>query len=80
VSRATNPKSPAVRRTALRLGLAATVVAALTGCSDGQLVDAGGERGGGGLAFVVMVLFISLFTASLFYMDHVRKRRSGNDE
>jgi len=66
------------RLNALRLGLVAAAVAVLTGCSDGQLVDAGGERGGGGLAFVLMVLFISLFTASLFYMDHVRKRRSGN--
>ena len=66
------------RPNALRLGMVAAAAAVLTGCSDGQLVDAGGERGGGGLAFVLMVLFISLFTASLFYMDHVRKRRSGN--
>jgi len=67
-----------LRLNALRLGLAVAAAAVLSGCSDGQLVDAGGERGGGGLAFVLMVLFIALFTASLFYMDHVRKRRSGN--
>lgn len=66
------------RLNALRLGMVAAAAAVLTGCTGGQLVDAGGERGGGGLAFVLMVLFISLFTASLFYMDHVRKRRSGN--
>jgi hypothetical protein len=67
-----------LRHSALRLGMVAAASAVLAGCSDGQLVDAGGENGGGGLAFVVMVLFIALFTASLFYMDHVRKRRSGN--
>ena len=49
----------------------------LGACSEGQPVDAGGERGGGGLAFVLLALFVSLFAASLFYMDHVRKRRSG---
>ena len=73
-------RSMNLRLTALRLAVVAAAAVALTGCSDGQLVDAGGERGGGGLAFVVMVLFIALFTASLFYMDHVRKRRSGDGE
>jgi hypothetical protein len=58
------------------LAAAALLVA---GCSEGQPVDAGGERGGGGLAFVLLVLFVGLFAASLFYMDHVRKRRRGGD-
>jgi hypothetical protein len=35
----------------------------LTGCSNGQLVDAGGERGAGGLAFVVMTGFFDLLRA-----------------
>ena len=50
------------------------------GCTDGQLVDAGGERGQGGLAFVLLALFFWLFIGALFYMDRVRKRRSGDDE
>ncbi|HZJ27417.1 MAG TPA: hypothetical protein VFF40_10485 [Acidimicrobiia bacterium] len=53
----------------------AVALVAAAGCSEGQPVDAGGERGGGGLAFVLMTLFLVLFMASLFYMDHVRKRR-----
>ena len=50
------------------------------GCKNGQLVDAGGERGAGGLAFVLLAVFFWLFFASLFYMDKVRRRRSGGDE
>jgi hypothetical protein len=50
------------------------------GCSDGQLVDAGGERGQGGLAFVLLTLFFFLFFAALFYMDRVRQRRMGEDD
>jgi hypothetical protein len=73
----TNSQSATWHLTA-RLAALAAAGLALSGCSDGQLVDAGGHRGGGGLAFVVMVLFIALFAASLFYMDHVRKRRSGS--
>jgi hypothetical protein len=67
------------RLTALRLGAVAAAAVLLTSCSEGQPVDAGGERGGGGLAFVLLTLFGVLFAASLFYMDHVRKRRGGND-
>ena len=47
-----------------------------TGCSNGQLVDAGGERGAGGLAFVLMAVAFWLFFGALFYMDRVRKRRT----
>ena len=68
------------RLTALRLGVVAAAVVLLGACSEGQPVDAGGERGGGGLAFVLLVLFVALFAASLFYMDHVRKRRGGGRE
>ena len=58
---------------------AAFLVAVAAGCSDGQLVDAGGERGQGGLAFVLLAFFFLIFIASLFYMDRVRQRRSGED-
>jgi hypothetical protein len=56
----------------------------LAGCgpdiNNGQIVDAGGERGQGGLAFVILAMVVGLLFASLFYMDRVRKRRSGGDE
>jgi hypothetical protein len=68
-------RTPAILRVA-RLGALAALLLLATGCSNGQLVDAGGERGAGGLAFVVMTLFFWIFFASLFYMDRVRKRRS----
>jgi hypothetical protein len=51
------------------------------GCSNGQLVDAGGERGQGGLAFVLMTVFFWLFFGALFYMDRVgRRRRAAREE
>lgn len=60
--------------------LAALVMLLAAGCTDGQLVDAGGERGQGGLAFVLLALFFGLFIAALFYMDRVRQRRMGEDD
>ena len=69
-----------LRLTALRLGAVAGAAVLLAACSEGQPVDAGGERGGGGLAFVLLALFVVLFAASMFYMDNVRKRRSGRDD
>ncbi len=50
------------------------------GCKNGQLVDAGGERGAGGLAFVLLTVFFWIFFATLFYMDKVRRRRAESDE
>jgi hypothetical protein len=41
-----------------------------------QIIDAGGERGGGGLAFVAFAILCILLVASLFYMDRVRRRAS----
>jgi hypothetical protein len=65
----------------LRTGvLAGLLMLVAAGCNDGQLVDAGGERGQGGLAFVLLALFFFLFLAALFYMDRVRQRRMGEDE
>jgi len=67
--------------TRVRTGvLAALVMLLAAGCNDGQMVDAGGERGQGGLAFVLLAVFFGLFLAALFYMDRVRQRRMGEDE
>ena len=67
--------------TRVRTGvLAALAMLLAAGCSDGQLVDAGGERGQGGLAFVLLALFFGLFLAALFYMDRVRQRRMGESD
>ncbi len=56
--------------------LTALVVVVAAGCTDGQLVDSGGENGQGGLAFVILVFFFFLLIGSLFYMDRVRQRRN----
>jgi cbb3-type cytochrome oxidase subunit 3 len=58
---------------------AALLLVITAGCTDGQLVDAGGERGQGGLAFVLLAFFFLLFIAALFYMDRVRQRRRGDE-
>ena len=67
------------RRLAAAL-LAATmlVLAAATpaGAIAPQPVDASEQ---GGLAFVLFAVMCGLFAASLFYMDRVRRRRSGED-
>ena len=59
---------------------AAVLLVVAAGCNDGQVVDAGGERGQGGLAFVLLAFFFLLFIAALFYMDRVRERRSNSSE
>ncbi len=71
--------SASLLRLARLAALGATLLL-LTGCSNGQLVDAGGERGAGGLAFVVMTGFFWIFFASIFYMDRSRKRRRAREE
>ena len=60
--------------------IAAILIVVAAGCNDGQVVDAGGERGQGGLAFVLLAFFFLLFIAALFYMDRVRERRSNSSE
>ena len=59
---------------------AALLLVVAAGCSDGQLVDAGGEHGQGGLAFVFMTMFFFILFGSLFYMDRVRERRNPTDD
>lgn len=45
-----------------------------------QLVDASGENGGGGLAFVLLVVMVCVIWASLFFMDRIRKQRSADKD
>jgi hypothetical protein len=52
------------------------VAAAPAGAVAPQPVDASEQ---GGLAFVLMAAMCGLFAASLFYMDRVRRRRSGEE-
>lgn len=61
---------------AARLAIVASLALLAAGCSNGQLVDAGGERGQGGLAFILMTIFFWLFFGALFYMDRQRKKRA----
>jgi hypothetical protein len=64
-----------------RLGALGSLLLLAAGCNNGQLVDAGGDRGQGGLAFVLLTVFFWLFFAALFYMDKVgRKRRAAREE
>jgi hypothetical protein len=63
-----------------RLATLAMLAVLAAGCSNGQMVDAGGERGSGGLAFVFLAVFFWIFFGSLFYMDRVRKRRSSTPD
>jgi hypothetical protein len=42
-----------------------------------QLIDASKD---GGAAFIAFALMCMLFMASLFYMDHVRRKREDQDQ
>ena len=63
-----------------RLAAVASLLLLATGCSNGQLVDAGGERGAGGLAFVLLAVFFWIFIGSIFYMDRQRKKRTPTED
>ena len=45
-----------------------------------QLVDAGGENGQGGLAFVLLVVLVAGIWGALFFMDRIRKRSAERDD
>ena len=62
------------------LVVAAVVVGAATPAGAQQLVDAGGDNGQGGLAFVLMALMVFLIGFSLFFMDRVRRRRAAEQD
>ncbi len=55
---------------------AVTVLAAPA--SAQQLIDAGGDNGGGGAAFVAMAVMIFAIATALFFMDRIRRRRTGD--
>jgi hypothetical protein len=71
-------------RHARRLTYVATVALLAVGAlaapaSAQQLIDAGGENGGGGLAFVAMALMVFAIATALFFMDRIRRRRTGGE-
>ncbi len=45
-----------------------------------QVIDAGGGKGEGGLAFVAFTLMCLLTVGALFYMDRIRRRRERDDD
>jgi hypothetical protein len=45
-----------------------------------QLVDAGGENGQGGLAFVLLTLLVMAIWGALFFMDRIRKRATDKED
>jgi hypothetical protein len=64
---------------AARIAALATFAMLASGCSNGQLVDAGGERGAGGLAFVLLAVFFWIFFGAMFYLDRQRKKRTPDE-
>ena len=67
------------KRIGFLLAAAAVLVlgaAAPAGAVPPQPVDASEQ---GGIAFVLFAIMCGLFVASLFYMDRVRRRRSGDE-
>jgi hypothetical protein len=69
-----------LRRIAISLVAATALVlaaAAPAGAVPPQPVDASEQ---GGIAFVLFAVMCGLFAASLFYMDRVRRRRSGEEQ
>ncbi len=73
-----HPSATLLRLT--RLAALGATLLLVTGCSNGQLVDAGGERGAGGLAFVLLAVFFWIFFGAIFYMDRSGKKRRARDE
>ena len=63
-----------------RAALVAAVPLLLAGCPAGQPVDAGGDNGQGGLAFVLLAVMVFVFAFGMFAMDRVRRRRNPDDE
>jgi hypothetical protein len=67
------------RRVGYVVAVAALALATLAApASAQQLIDGGGENGGGGLAFVAMAVMVFAIATALFFMDRIRRRRTGN--
>jgi hypothetical protein len=62
------------------LVVTALLVGAAAPAGAQQLVDAGGDNGQGGLAFVLMAVMVFLIGFSLFFMDRVRRRRAAQQD
>ncbi|MGQ0803235.1 MAG: hypothetical protein ACT4PI_05170 [Actinomycetota bacterium] len=45
-----------------------------------QIIDAGGGKGEGGLAFVAFTLMCLLTVGALFFMDRIRRRRDDRSD
>jgi hypothetical protein len=56
------------------------VVGVATPAGAQQLVDAGGDNGQGGLAFVLMAVMVFLIGFGLVFMDRVRRRANRDHE
>jgi hypothetical protein len=73
-----------MRRSRTALALTLTVVGVLLALAvpagAQQLVDAGGDNGQGGLAFVLLVVTILCMAGALFFMDRVRRNRLPQDD
>ena len=54
----------------------ATLLLGATPAGAQQIVDASGERGGGGLAFVLMAIMVLGMGAAMFALDRIRRRPS----
>lgn len=67
------------RRIAYAVTVSVLAVLTFAGpASAQQLIDAGGDNGGGGLAFVALAVMVFAIATALFFMDRIRRRRSGN--
>jgi hypothetical protein len=68
-----------VRRVAYVVTVALCTLGVLAApASAQQLIDAGGENGGGGAAFVAMAVMVFAIGTALFFMDRIRRRRTGD--
>jgi len=74
------PRRPFAAVLAAMLAALATLVVLATPASAQQLVDAGKHGTGGGSAFVLFSIMVFIIAGSLFFMDHVRKRRMPDEE
>ena len=59
---------------------AAVLVSAAAPAGAQQVVDAGGDNGQGGLAFVLFAVMVFLIGFSLLFMDRARRRRASQTD
>ena len=67
-------------RSVAMAGAVAVAAAAATPAGAQQVVDAGGDNGQGGLAFVLMALMVFAIGFALVFMDRVRRRRESQTD